>query len=75
MVLNDAQLAQLASSPAIRSQLRTPELQRLLLTVDGSRSRLDALAAAQHNVPEFQAFCNLVLSSIKPVYPFSTQVM
>jgi hypothetical protein len=64
MVLNAQQLDALVHDTDIRDALKTPELRRLLMTIDGSRSRLDALAAAQHNVPEFREFCDAVLDRV-----------
>ncbi len=60
-VLSDEHLAALANDPSIRGALKSTELRELLRSIDGSRSRLDALAAAQHNVPEFREFSDEIL--------------
>ena len=52
---------------SIRDQLKCKDLQKLIVPIDGSRSRLDALAAAQHNIPEFNRFCQQVLRTIYSV--------
>lgn len=66
-VLQSAHLVALANNPTIRNQLKTAELRKLLRIIDNSRSRLDALDAALHNVPEFREFCSDVLATISEV--------
>ncbi len=63
-VLQAEHLDALARHRGVRDALATPELRALITAVDGSRCRLEALAAAQHNVPEFKRFCELVLGVV-----------
>lgn len=63
-VLRGHHLSALANHPGIRGQLKTKELQKLVRIINNSRSRLDALDAALHNVPEFKEFADLVLSVV-----------
>lgn len=65
LVLRDRHLAALAANPDLRQSLKSTELQALLVKIDSSRSRLEALAAARHNVPEFDAFCQQILSTLE----------
>jgi hypothetical protein len=48
----------------VRDQLRSAELRRVIATIDGSRAQLEALAAARHNIPEFDSFCEHLLHLI-----------
>jgi hypothetical protein len=64
-VLRAPQLAALANDPTLRKMLKSHELRALLTTIDTSRSRLDALAAAQHNIPEFRDFCRHVIGIVE----------
>ena len=63
-LLEPAHLDALARDAGIVDALRTPELQLLIRSVDGSRCRLEALAAAEHNVPQFRQFCQQLLRCI-----------
>lgn len=63
-VLRGCHLSALANHPGIRNQIKSAELQKLIRIVNNSRSRLDALDAALHNVSEFKEFCDLVLSVV-----------
>jgi hypothetical protein len=63
-ILQTVHLNAIANDERVRDALKTPELQQLIRSIDGSRARLEALAAAQHNVPEFDAFCSHILSVI-----------
>ena len=60
-VLRTPHLAALANDAKVREMLKSEELRKLLATIDSSRSRLDALTAAQHNIPEFRDFCRRIL--------------
>lgn len=64
VVLDEVHLVALAHDKTIRDQLKTEELRKLLRIVNNSRSRLDALDAAIHNVPEFKEFCLHLLQVI-----------
>lgn len=66
-ILSEAHLRALTDDEEIRKSLRSAELQTLIRNVDSSRCRLEALAAAQHNIPEFKAFCDAVLRNIHTV--------
>lgn len=63
-ILQEKHLSALANDPAVRSALRSPSLQKLIRTIDSSRSRLDALDAAQYNNADFKHFCNDVMRAI-----------
>jgi hypothetical protein len=63
-VLRSVHLSALATNRDIRDQLKSSELRKLIRIIDNSRSRLDALDAALHNVPEFKDFCDLVLQTV-----------
>jgi hypothetical protein len=65
LVLDHRHLECLRASPQIRNLLKTSELQTVVKTIDASRSRLDALEAACHNIPEFAEFCQEVLRTLK----------
>ena len=64
LLLGPAQLAALAADAAVRNQLKSTELRVLVRSIDGSRSRLDALAAARGNIVDFDTFCRAVLHAI-----------
>ncbi|KAG5495187.1 hypothetical protein JKF63_02242 [Porcisia hertigi] len=66
-ILQEKHLGALANHPRIRSALRSPSLQKLIKTIDSSRSRLDALDAAQYNNADFKAFCDEVMIVIAEV--------
>ena len=63
-LLTRRQLHALASDSRIRNEVRTPELQTLLKTIDSSRSRLDVLETAEYNIPEFSEFLRHVSQAI-----------
>jgi hypothetical protein len=63
-MLEQIHLHALQSNKNIRDALKTKELQDLIRNIDKSKCRLEALAAAQHNIPQFREFCQLLLSSI-----------
>ena len=63
-ILGEEHLAALNHDPKVRQQLRSRELQQLLVKIDSSKSRLDALEAAMYNVPEFATFCDHVLEKV-----------
>jgi zinc finger HIT domain-containing protein 3 len=63
-ILQEKHLSALANDPTVRSALRSPSLQKLIRTIDSSRSRLDALDAAQYNNADFKRFCNEVMRVI-----------
>lgn len=63
-ILQEKHLSALANDPGMRRALRSPTLQKLILTIDSSRSRLDALHAAQYNNADFNQFCNEVMRII-----------
>ena len=63
-MLTRRQLHALASDPRVANEVKTTELQALLKVVDGSRSRIDALETAIHNVPEFASFVQNILRII-----------
>jgi len=63
-MLSRAQLHAIALDPRVKDEVKTKELQDLLKVVDGSRSRLDALETAMHNVPEFRSFVDNLLRVI-----------
>lgn len=63
-ILSERHLRSLAHAPRIRDALKDTALQRLLRTIDGSRSRLDALDAAEFNNPLFAEFCKEVRAAI-----------
>ncbi|CUG86262.1 Hypothetical protein, putative [Bodo saltans] len=63
-VLRAPHLSALANHPSIRNQLKSRELQKLIRIINNSRSRLDALDAALHNVPEFKEFADLILTVV-----------
>jgi hypothetical protein len=65
-VLSKVQLERLSRSREMRMALRNSALQKLLLTIDASKSSLDALDAARVNVPTFNRFCVELLSIIQP---------
>ena len=67
-LLDEAHLGALANDRYLRDALRTAELRSLLRIIDNSRSRLDALDAAMHNVPQFNDFCQKVLGVIYSVH-------
>jgi hypothetical protein len=64
-VLTSAHLASLKDNRGVRAALRSGELRTLIGVIDSSRSRLEALAAARHNVPEFDNFCQQVLRAVQ----------
>ncbi|AYU82205.1 HIT zinc finger containing protein [Leishmania donovani] len=66
-ILQEKHLGALAHDPRVRSALRSPSLQKLIKTVDSSRSRLDALEAAQYNNADFRDFCDAVMRVIAEV--------
>lgn len=66
-ILQEAHLRALANDPNVRGALRSPSLQKLIRTIDASRSRLDALDAAQYNNADFKRFCNDVIRAIAKV--------
>lgn len=66
-ILQEKHLGALAHDPRVRSALRSPSLQKLIKTIDSSRSRLDALEAAQYNNADFKGFCDAVLRVIAEV--------
>ncbi|CCW71474.1 unnamed protein product [Phytomonas sp. Hart1] len=59
-ILKERHLSALANNTNIRRALRSKELQQMLLTIDKSRSRLDALDAALYNNTDFKHFCDEV---------------
>jgi zinc finger HIT domain-containing protein 3 len=63
-VLRAPHLSALANHPNLRNQLKSRELQKLIRIINNSRSRLDALEAALHNVPEFKEFADLILTVV-----------
>lgn len=63
-ILDNVHLDALSNDKDIRNMIKTPELQQLIASIDGSRCRLEALVAAQHNVPQFDKFCEHVLAVI-----------
>lgn len=63
-MLTEAHLGALANAPPLRRALKDASLQKLLHTIDRSRSRLDALEAALHNNPDFSQFCAEVRATI-----------
>ena len=63
-MLQRVHLQALESHPEIRNALKTKELQDLIRNIDKSKCRLEALAAAEHNVPQFKQFCELLLGVI-----------
>ncbi|GET91966.1 hypothetical protein, conserved [Leishmania tarentolae] len=63
-ILQEKHLAALANNPRVRSALRNSSLQKLIKTIDTSRSRLDALEAAQYNNADFKDFCDDVMRVI-----------
>ncbi|KAK7201383.1 HIT zinc finger containing protein [Novymonas esmeraldas] len=66
-ILQEKHLGALANHPRVRRALRSPALQKLIKTIDGSRSRLDALDAAQYNNADFKDFCDDVMRVIAEV--------
>ncbi|KAG5493643.1 hypothetical protein JIQ42_02017 [Leishmania sp. Namibia] len=66
-ILQEKHLGALANHPRVRSALRSLSLQKLIKTIDGSRSRLDALEAAQYNNADFKEFCDEVMRVIAEV--------
>ncbi|KAG5469497.1 hypothetical protein LSCM1_02719 [Leishmania martiniquensis] len=66
-ILQEKHLSALANHPRVRSALRSASLQKLIKTIDSSRSRLDALEAAQYNNAEFKGFCEEVMRVIAEV--------
>ncbi|CBZ30018.1 conserved hypothetical protein [Leishmania mexicana MHOM/GT/2001/U1103] len=66
-ILQEKHLGALAHNPRVRSALRSPSLQKLIKTIDSSRSRLDALEAAQYNNADFRDFCDEVMRVIAEV--------
>lgn len=64
VVLRREHLSAIANNLSIRNALKSEELKKLVRIIDGSRSRLDALDAALHNIPEFREFCNEVIMTI-----------
>ena len=63
-MLEQIHLQALQSNQNIRDALKTKELQDLIRNIDKSKCRLEALAAAQHNIPQFREFCQLLLGTI-----------
>lgn len=63
-ILQEKHLSALANDATVRSALRSPSLQKLIRTIDASRSRLDALDAAQYNNADFKRFCSEVMRAI-----------
>ncbi|KPI83145.1 hypothetical protein ABL78_7833 [Leptomonas seymouri] len=63
-ILQERHLSALMNDANIRSALRSPSLQKLIRTIDSSRSRLDALDAAQYNNADFKKFCDDVMRII-----------
>ncbi|KNH05421.1 Zinc finger HIT-type [Perkinsela sp. CCAP 1560/4] len=59
-LLTRKQMHALATDEKIAHQLKSRELQELMRCIDKSRSRLDALETAEHNIPEFAAFAEHV---------------
>lgn len=45
--------------------LKSAELQEIIRIIDGSRTRVEALEAGMHNVPEFREFVKLVERTIR----------
>ena len=68
-VLSEAHLAALCEDKRIISSLKSSELQETIRIIDGSRTRLDALEAALHNIPEFRSFVNHILEVVAKVPP------
>ncbi|KPA81103.1 hypothetical protein ABB37_04458 [Leptomonas pyrrhocoris] len=66
-ILQEKHLRALVSDSNVRNALRSPLLQKLIRTIDSSRSRLDALDAAQYNNADFKQFCNEVMRVIARV--------
>ncbi|CAJ1035398.1 putative HIT zinc finger containing protein [Leishmania utingensis] len=65
--LQEKHLCALERHPRVRSALCSPSLQKLIKTIDSSRSRLDALEAAQYNNADFKEFCIEVIRVIAEV--------
>ena len=63
-MLQRVHLQALEANPQIRDALKTKELQELIRNIDKSKCRLEALAAAEHNVPQFKQFCELLLGVV-----------
>ena len=63
-MLQRVHLQALEANPQIRDALKTKELQELIRNIDKSKCRLEALAAAEHNVPQFKQFCELLLEVV-----------
>ncbi len=63
-MLERPHLDALRADAQIRDALKTEELRELIRCIDGSKCRLEALAAAQHNVPQFKRFCEQVLGVV-----------
>uniref|UniRef100_A0A7S4UJH6 HIT-type domain-containing protein n=1 Tax=Paramoeba aestuarina TaxID=180227 RepID=A0A7S4UJH6_9EUKA len=59
-VMTRKQMHALAVDPKIIDQLKSRELQQLILSIDSSRNRLDALETAEYNIPEFATFVDHV---------------
>lgn len=65
LLLQESHLFALSTDREVVNHLKSAELRKLLLTIDRSRSRLDALAAARTNIDDFDQFCRTVLRVIK----------
>jgi hypothetical protein len=63
-ILEQLHLHALSSNKDVRNMLKSTELQELIKNIDKSKCRLEALATAQHNIPQFKEFCDLLLNVI-----------
>ena len=63
-VLRNRHLRVLSSDPELKEALRTSELQQIIMTIDSSKSPVDALDAALYNVKDFKLLSDKVLNRI-----------
>lgn len=66
-ILSQRHMEAVARDKSIRQALKSAELQKLLLTIDQSRARLDALETAMYNNADFKKFCARVMAVVARV--------
>lgn len=63
-LLREQDIENFYTNKRLRSTIQSAELQSLIRLIDRSKSKLDALDAAQANDPQFKAFCDELLNDI-----------